>query len=222
MGDSTHEDNLLPTSASLAEGGVRNSHFWKEFAVAYFFNFICSLPIAYFPTKDASKVMVFGGPNGGTTVGWSMIWAAVFCGLLTPLISTCFIKKAARRGELGRVDPNFLQRHTFSCILTKKSTCTRTFYILSAATLLIALPLVLFFVLGCVASGYAFGDVLAGNKCSLPSSAYLTVQMLFTLVVQFPVFWLNLMACRGLVLQEEEDAGENEKSASKYADPAVV
>jgi hypothetical protein len=95
---------------------------------------------------------------------------------------------------------------------------------MSTVTLLMAVPLIFFFTIGCRASGYSLAHVFGGEaseKCSIPTNVYLSVQMLFTLAVQFPVFWMNLMACRGAV---EGESGEEESKTKvpPVSGPAVV
>ena len=172
--------------------------------------FLCtSINYMNFKKTDGARVNVLGSPNG-TSLAWGFVWSSFFCGFLTPAISSYFIKRSIRAGDISKILLKELECRSFSWFMLPAKTGWRTLRIFICTTVLLGGGAVLISLLSCIAV-----DSHNIKGCTISGPLFLAIEICFTFSVQFPVFWFNYTGCRNekCFTEETVDAIDEAKSS---------
>mmetsp|Transcript_36125 Transcript_36125/g.100295 ORF Transcript_36125/g.100295 Transcript_36125/m.100295 type:complete len:327 (-) Transcript_36125:106-1086(-) len=157
--------------------------FWGSVVSSYTTNLAFGITANLLLTKGKAMIPVLDGFHGDLAMAFAS--SAFFCGLLTPLFSSCFIHRKVQRGAVRPPDAAAVARSWWGWLLQRR-TVARSFLLAFWDVAVFGAPAVLFGGLAC--SG------LERDACQLEVWAFLAVLVIWCVPVQVETSLLNYAA----------------------------
>mmetsp|Transcript_4321 Transcript_4321/g.11506 ORF Transcript_4321/g.11506 Transcript_4321/m.11506 type:complete len:248 (-) Transcript_4321:78-821(-) len=157
--------------------------FWGSVARSYVINILFGLSVNVSLNWGKTTLPFLDGFHGDMAVAFSS--SAFFCGLFTPLFSSCFIRRKVQRGAIRAPDAAAVAQSCFACLL-RQGACARS--------LLLALMDTLTFGTATVLAGGFVKSLMQPEPCELEVWAFLVVLVVWCAPVQVLTSLLNYVA----------------------------
>lgn len=157
--------------------------FWGSAARSYVVNLVFGISVNVALNWGKAAIPFLDGFHGDMAAAFAS--SAFFCGLFTPLFSSCFIRRKVQRGAIRAPDAAVVAQSWLACFL-RQGACARS-------CILALLDLVVFGTATVVAGGLV-SSTLKPEPCELEVWAFLVVLVVWCVPVQVFTSLLNYVA----------------------------
>mmetsp|Transcript_36521 Transcript_36521/g.105202 ORF Transcript_36521/g.105202 Transcript_36521/m.105202 type:complete len:319 (-) Transcript_36521:116-1072(-) len=157
--------------------------FWGSAARSYVINITFGLFINVFLSWGKTTIPFLDGFHGDMAAAFAS--SAFFCGLFTPMFSSCFIRRKVQRGAIKPPAATAVAQSWFACLL-RQGTCARSF-------ILAGWDLVIFGTATVLVGGSA-KHIMQPAPCELEVWAFLVLLVVWCVPVQVQTSLLNYAA----------------------------